>query len=67
MKHGHFGNIEQFSSLSLCLDCATYKLGKNKSLHFSMHGIHAIKCFEIIHYDVWGVIWLFHMLSTSIL
>ena len=55
MKHGHLGNKDQFSSLNLCLDCATCKLGKSKTLHFPMHGSCATKCFEIIHSDVWGV------------
>ena len=55
MKHGHLGNKDQFSSLSLCFNCATYKLGKNKTLHFLMHNSCATKCFEIIHSNVWGV------------
>ena len=50
MKHGYLGN--KFSSLSFCLNCATCKLGKSKTLPFPMHASRATKCFEIIHFDV---------------
>ncbi|KAL5777431.1 hypothetical protein ACOSP7_010357 [Xanthoceras sorbifolium] len=55
IKHGYLGNKDQFSSLNLCFDCATCKLGKSKTLSFPKHGSRATKYFEIIHSDVWGV------------
>jgi transposase InsO family protein len=53
MKHGYLSNTNEFSSLSF--DCAPCKLGKNKSLPFPLQGSRASTCFEIIHYDVWGM------------
>jgi len=50
MKHGYLNNTNEFSSLSF--DCAPCKLGKSKSLPFSLQGSRASMCFEIIHSDV---------------
>jgi transposase InsO family protein len=52
-KHGYLSNTNGVSSLSF--DCAPCKLGKSKSLPFSLQGSCASTCFEIIHSDVWGM------------
>ena len=50
IKRGYLNNTNEFSSFSF--DCASYKLGKRKSLPFYLQGNHASTCFEIIHSDV---------------
>jgi hypothetical protein len=52
MKHDYLNNSNEFSSLSF--DCASCKQ-KSKSLSFSLQGSHVSTCFEIIHFDVWGM------------
>jgi hypothetical protein len=54
VKSGYLNNIHEISSY-LAFDCASCKLGKNKSLSFPMQRSRASACFEIIHTDVWGV------------
>ena len=61
VKSGNLNNIYEFSS-HLAFDCTSCKLGKNKSLSFSMQGSRAYACFEIIHTNVWGVS---HVLSYT--
>jgi hypothetical protein len=51
VKSGYLNNIHEFSSY-LAFDCASYKLGKSKSLSFPMQESWASACFEIIHTDV---------------
>jgi len=46
-KHGYLSNTNGVSSLFF--DCAPCKLGKIKSLPFSLQGSCASTCFEIIH------------------
>jgi hypothetical protein len=60
MKHGYLSKINAFSSLSF--DCAPCKLGKSKSLPFPLQGSRASTCFEIMHFDVWG---MSHVLSHT--
>lgn len=58
MKHGYLSKINAFSSLSF--DCAICKLGKSKSLPLQVSRVST--CFEIIHFDVWG---MSHVLSHA--
>ena len=59
MKHDYLNNSNEFSSLSF--DCASCKQ-KSKSLSFSLQGSRVSTCFEIIHFDVWG---MSHILSHA--
>lgn len=54
LNSGLLGNKTQFSSHDVFFYCSTCKLGKSKTLPFPSHDSRAIKCFDIIHSDVWG-------------
>lgn len=36
-------------------DCATCKMGKSKTLPFSVSASNSIQCFDLVHSDVWGI------------
>ena len=42
--------------------CASCKMGKGKTLSFPLHDFLALKCFDIVHSDVWGIA---HVISHS--
>jgi len=50
---GLIGNKTHVSK-HLSFDCSVCKLGKSKTLSFPAHGSRAVKCFDIVHSDVWG-------------
>jgi hypothetical protein len=53
LNPGLLGNKEHVSK-HLLFDCSVCKLGQSKTLSFPSHGIHAAKCFDIVHSDKWG-------------
>ena len=54
LKSGLIKN-KMFSSSNLFFDCTTCKLGKSKRLPFPSEGSRAVKPFDVIHSDVWGI------------
>jgi len=55
LKSGLLGNKNLTSSNNDIVDYASCKLGKSKTLPFSLHKTCTTKPFEVIHTDVWGI------------
>jgi len=55
LKFGFLGNKNLTSSNNVIIDCASCKLSKNKTLHFSLHKTRTTKPFELVYIDVWDI------------
>lgn len=51
------GLLDKIAGSSKCVtfDCATFKIGKSKTLSFPTSTSRSSKCFELVHNDVWGI------------
>jgi hypothetical protein len=50
----HFSNIDSSIKFSNKCSCTVCPLAKQTRLQFSKSSITTIKCFELVHFDVWG-------------
>ncbi|KAL8122776.1 hypothetical protein AgCh_010956 [Apium graveolens] len=55
LKSGVLGNTKLLSLNSVQFDCNSCKLGKSKTLPFSIHTSDVTQPFDLIHSDVWGM------------
>lgn len=53
---------DKVSFKGVSFNCSSCNVGKGKTLPFPMHDFFALKCFDLVHRDVWGIA---HMLSHS--